>query len=126
MQSARANDRIYVIFWAVRYSLEFFNHTVETAILTWPRGIQASFARIAQRMVEFGPNLGLPYTRAMGGGLFEIRARGPEGIGRAFFCALAGQRLVILHGLIKKSDKTPVRELDTARKRQREVLHGKI
>ncbi|OFZ65848.1 MAG: hypothetical protein A2V79_01420 [Betaproteobacteria bacterium RBG_16_56_24] len=109
----------------MRYSLVFFNHMVESEILEWPRGIQASFARIAQRMAEFGPNLGLPYTRAMGEGLFEIRARGAEGIGRAFFCTLAGQRIVVLHGFVKKTDKTPMRELAVAKQRQREVQNGK-
>ncbi len=67
------------------------------------------------------PNLGLPYTRAMGEGLFEIRARGTEGIGRAFFCTLIGQRIVILHGFIKKSQKTPLADLRIARKRLKEL-----
>mgnify|MGYP001582826837 CR=1 FL=1 len=109
----------------MNYSIAFFNSTVESEILEWPHGVQASFAKIAQRMVEYGPNLGLPYTRAMGDGLFEIRARGAEGIGRAFFCTLAGQRIVILHGFIKKTEKTPMRELTVARQRQSEVQHGK-
>ena len=75
-------------------------------------------------MVEHGANLGLPYTKAMGGGLFEIRAKGQEGIGRAFFCTLVGQRIVILHNFIKKTDKTPKRELDIAKQRMKEIKHG--
>ncbi len=59
----------------------------------------------------------MPHTRAMGGGLFEVRAKGREGIGRAFFCTVVGQRIVILHVFTKKTDQTPARELDTARKR---------
>ena len=66
------------------YRLEFYNAAVKAEIEAWPRGIHASFVRIAEQMVESGPNLGLPYTRAMGNGLFEIRARGEEGTGRAF------------------------------------------
>ena len=72
-------------------------------------------------MVENGPNLGMPYTEAIGDGLFEIRARGKEGIGRAFFCTLIDQRIVVLHAFIKKSQKTPKKELDLARKRMKEV-----
>ena len=79
---------------------------------------------IALRMVEHGPNLGLPYTRAMGDGLFEVRARGAEGIGRAFFCTLVGQRIVVLHGFVKKTRATPAAELKTARKRLKEVQGG--
>lgn len=71
-----------------------------------------------------GSNLGLPYTRPFGDGLFEIRAKGREGIGRAFFCTLAGRRVVILHGFIKKSEQAPVKELKTARQRLKEVQNG--
>lgn len=57
----------------------------------------------------------------MGEGLFEIRARGVEGIGRAFFCTLVGRRIVILPSFIKKTQKTPKKELEIARERMREV-----
>jgi phage-related protein len=73
-------------------------------------------------MELYGPNLGMPHTRAMGDGLYEIRAKAEEGIGRAFYCTLVGRRIVILHGFIKKTDKTPMRELETARNRMKEVL----
>ncbi|MEO7068798.1 MAG: type II toxin-antitoxin system RelE/ParE family toxin [Rhodanobacter sp.] len=65
--------------------------------------------------------MGLPHTRAMGAGLFEVRAKGREGIGRAFYCTVVGQRIVILHAIVKKTEKTAARDLDTARARQREV-----
>jgi len=108
----------------MRYTIEFFDEDVQQVVLSWPAGINASFTRIALRMVEHGANLGLPYTKAMGGGLFEIRAKGQEGIGRAFFCTLVGQRIIILHGFIKKTDKTPKRELDIAKQRMKEIKHG--
>lgn len=103
------------------YSLYFYNASVQAEIEGWPAGINASFTRIAEQMAETGPNLGLPYTRPFGDGLFEIRARGEEGIGRAFFCALVGRRIVILHGFIKKTQQTPDKELKLARKRLKEV-----
>lgn len=103
------------------YSIEFFNATVQAEVDQWPPGIHASFTRIAEMMVEHGPNLGLPYTKAFGDGLFEIRARGAEGIGRAFFCTRVGRRIVILHGFIKKSQETPAHEMKTARKRLKEL-----
>lgn len=103
------------------YQIEFFNAHVQSAILDWPTGIVASFTAIAGRMVEHGPNLGLPHTRALGDGLFEIRAKGAEGIGRALFCTLVGQRIVILHGFIKKTQQTPAADLKLARTRLKEV-----
>ena len=57
----------------------------ENEIDSWPVSIRAVYARITERIVVFGPNLGMPFTRSMGDGLFEIRAKGREGIGRAFF-----------------------------------------
>lgn len=106
------------------YHIEFFNVAVQAEIAGWPAGINASFTRIAEQMVASGPNLGLPYTRPLGDGLFEIRAKGREGIGRAFFCALVGRRIVILHGFIKKTQQTPAKELKLARRRLKEVQHG--
>jgi phage-related protein len=41
--------------------------------------------------------------------LYEVRAKAAEGIGRALYCTLVGQRIVILHGFVKKSDKIPAR-----------------
>ena len=57
----------------------------------------------------------------MGDGLFEIRAKAQEGIGRGLFCYLDGRHVHILHAFVKKSQKTPKRELDLAIRRMREV-----
>jgi phage-related protein len=103
------------------YSLSFFNQSVSDAIEALPNGVRASFLKIAQRMEMDGPDLGMPYTKAMGQGLFEIRARGQEGIGRVFYCTLQGRRIVLLHVLIKKTQATPSRDLALARKRLSEV-----
>jgi len=64
----------------------------------------------------------LKVVRALGlQWLFEIRAKGKEGIGRAFFCMVVDRRIIILHAFIKKSQKTPVKELAIARKRLADV-----
>lgn len=77
-------------------------------------------------MEEYGPNLGMPHTRALYNGLFEIRAKAEEGIGRAFFCTMAGRKSVIIHSFIKKTDKTPKRELNIALTRQKEVISHEL
>jgi phage-related protein len=105
------------------YQLQFYNSKVQADIEAWPTGISASFVRIAEQMVVSGPNLGMPYTRPFGDGLFEIRAKGTEGIGRAFFCCIVGRRVIILHGFIKKTPTTPAKELEIARKRLKEIKH---
>lgn len=105
------------------YQILFFNTKVQALIEAWPVGINSSFVRITQQMEISGPNLGMPYTRPFGDGLFEIRAKGAEGIGRAFFCCLVGRKVVILHGFIKKTQTTPAKELQTARQRMKEIKH---
>ncbi len=107
----------------MRFEILFFNSSVQAEIERWPTRIAASFTRVAEQMEMSGPNLGMPYTKALSDGLFEIRARGPEGIGRAFFCTLTGRRIVILHGFIKKTQATPAKELAIARRRLKEIRY---
>ena len=105
----------------MKWKITFFNDKVEQKTLSFPVGILANFLHIAEMIEEFGPGLGKPYTASMGGGLFEIRAKGKEGIGRSFFCGVKEKDVVILHSFIKKSQKTPRKEIDLARTRMKEV-----
>lgn len=75
-------------------------------------------------MVEVGANLGEPHTEAMGDGLFELRLKGAEGIARVFYCALMGRRIVMLHGFVKKTSKTPLRALRIAQTRMKEIKNA--
>lgn len=108
----------------MRYSVEYFHARVKAEIESWPAGILADYARIMELLVEFGPSLRMPHSRAMGGGLFELRPRGREGIGRTFYCFVVGKRVVILHTFVKKTQETPEQDLKLARKRMKEVQHG--
>lgn len=103
------------------YQIEYFNQSAQASFDAWPMGLRARYLALLARMVEYGPDLGMPHTRAMGDGLFEVRAKAGEGIGRAFYCTLVGRRIVVLHGFIKKTDKTPARELKIARDRLKEL-----
>lgn len=49
--------------------------------------------------------------------------KGAEGIARVFYCTLVGRRIVILHSIVKKSERTPLRELEVAMSRLKEVKH---
>lgn len=103
--------------WTVLY----FNDRVKREIEAWPVGLYADFLRLAAWLEQDGLDLRMPHSRAMSGGLFELRCKGPEGIGRAFYCSLRGRDLVILHSIVKKSQATPNKDLKLARKRQKEV-----
>ena len=68
-----------------------------------------------------GPDLRLPHSRALGDGLFEMRAKGSSGIGRAFYCFVHGKHITVLHAFIKKTQQTPDSELKLARQRHKGV-----
>lgn len=97
---------------------------LQNEILRLPAGFVARFLRYAERMEIYGPDLGMPHTRAMGDALFELRLKAAEGIARVFYCTLVGRRIVMLHQFIKKSEKTPGKELDIARKRMKEIKNA--
>lgn len=118
------NVNIFVNNTIMQWTIDYYSEKVRLVIDGWPVGIRAFYARITERMKIYGPNLGIPLTRPFGGGLFEIRAIGKEGIGRAFFCTFRGQRIIVLHAFIKKTDKTPHKELETARTRLKEVCNN--
>jgi phage-related protein len=106
------------------YSIEYFHPRVRDAIEKWPVGILAAYARLVDLLIEFGPSLGMPHSKAMGGGLFELRPRGAEGIGRALYCFVFGQKVIILHAFMKKTEQTSEHALKIARKRMKEVQNG--
>ncbi|MCX7012736.1 MAG: type II toxin-antitoxin system RelE/ParE family toxin [Candidatus Sumerlaeota bacterium] len=93
-------------------------------IEAWPVDVLADYARMVELLMEHGPNVRFPHSRAFGDGLFELRPRGRSGAGRALYCFAIGQRVVVLHAFVKKSRRTPVRDLKLARKRMKEALHG--
>lgn len=89
-----------------------------------PKTLIAKYIRLSELMLEHGSNLGLPYSKAMGNGLFELRLKGHEGIARIFYCTIINKQIVMLHSFIKKTDKTPQKELDVAIRRMKETKNG--
>ena len=104
------------------WTIDYYSEDVRLEIDALPVGIRASYARLTELLEEFGLELRMPHSRAMGEGLFELRPRGREGIARVFYCTKVGRKIIILHSFIKKTNETPKREMDIARKRQREVI----
>jgi len=105
----------------VTWTVTFYSDRVETEIAALSAGFVARFLRYAERMEVYGPDLGMPHTRAMGGGLFELRIKAAEGIARVFYCTVVDRRIIFLHQFVKKTDKTPRKELEIARQRMRDV-----
>ena len=106
------------------WEIKYHDEKLQEAVLALPAGLLARYLHLTDRMVQYGPDLGMPHTRAMGEGLFELRLKSTEGIARVFYCTMVGRKIVILHQFIKKTDKTPPRELETARRRMEELKHA--
>jgi phage-related protein len=105
----------------VDWEIVYFDEGVQETILAFPPGIQARYIHLTQRMISFGPDLGMPHTRAMGQGLFELRLKSKEGMGRVFFCNRPQREIMMPHAFVKKAAKTPAKEMKRARERMNEV-----
>ncbi len=105
----------------MKFEIIYYSEVLQQNILRFPPGIRARYFLVTNRMEKFGPNLGMPHTRAMGGGLFELRLRAKEGIARVFFCTIVNRKIVMLHSFVKKSQKTSKRDLDIATQKMKEM-----
>lgn len=77
------------------------------------------------RTVEFGWPVGMPTCRPLGDGLYEVRTNlQGNRIARVFFYVDKNQRMVLLHGILKKTRATPITDLDLARKNKRKHEKG--
>ena len=92
-----------------------------------PPDMRARILRIVDMLVAFGPeHVREPYVRTIKGHkkLFEIRARGRDGIARVFYFTHHSKSIVLLHGFMKKTARTPQTEIETAVRKSRSTLNG--
>ncbi len=108
----------------MQWIITYYSESIQEEILALPAGFLGRYLRYSERMEVYGPDLGMPHTRAMGDGLFELRLKAEEGIARLFYCTMVGKKIVMLHQFIKKTDKTPLKELETARRRMKEIKNA--
>ncbi len=106
----------------MKWQINYYSQRLEDEILKLPAGLLARYLRLTDLLIEFGSNLGLPHTRKIETGLYELRVMGKEGIARVFFCTRIGKKIIMLYSFIKKSQKTPKKEIEIARRRMKEVF----
>jgi phage-related protein len=88
-----------------------------------PADLRARFERIVGLIQRFGPDqVREPHVKHLEGALWEMRLSGKDGIARALYLTRAGKRLVVVRVFRKKTEKTPRRELELARKRAASLL----
>ena len=104
--------------WAV----EFLDEHVEAALSALPFDLRASFARIVNLIETQGlERIREPYVKHLEGKLWEMRLTGKDGIARAAYVTASRYRVVVVHVFVKKTQKAPRREIETALKRAKEV-----
>jgi len=78
--------------------------------------------RIIKLLKDYGVLLKEPYTRQIKGKVRELRIKGNQGAIRILYFTYTGKRFILLHGFVKKTDKTPVREIEVAEKRLNDFI----
>jgi phage-related protein len=104
------------------WTVEFLDHSVRDAIFALTRDMRAKFERISHLIEQVGlEQVHEPYIKHLEGPIWEMRMIGRDGIARAAYVTAKGKRVVVVHVFIKKSEKTPRREILMALKRAKEV-----
>jgi len=108
-------------------SVHFYkNAAAVEPVADWLRGMERDARKAIGedlKTVEFGWPLGMPLVRKLDAGLWEVRSHIPDGIARIFFTTV-DSKMVLLHALIKKSEKTPRDALALAKIRRDEVRNA--
>lgn len=95
--------------------VETLDRAVDREIESLPHDMRARLARIAQLIEEHGLEfVGLPHVRHITGPLWEMRLKGRAGIARALYVTADQRRAVIVRAFVKKTEKTPPREIELA------------
>lgn len=104
------------------WTVETLNDEVDEEVAGLPADMRARFAYISQLLERNGPmQVREPHIKHLTKKLWEMRMRGKDGISRALYVIVTGQRIVVLRVFVKKTQKTPKRELDLALKRAKEI-----
>jgi phage-related protein len=101
-----------------------FHPGARDAIRQFPKDVRNRLGRCLFQL-QVGERLGMPHSQPMpsvAAGVSELRVRGEDGSYRVFYFTLSAQGVSVFHAFLKKTRKTPVREIELARKRLKELL----
>ena len=105
------------------WTVETLNAAVDRELSALPADTRARFVRIAELIEAVGlERVGAPHVRHLSGKLWEMRMTGKDGIARALYVTARVRRVVVVRAFVKKSRKTPRREIELALQRAQEVL----
>jgi len=109
--------------WTVNY---YTNETGEQPVKEWIKSLDEKLRlkvyRSFELLEEFNLNLKAPYVKPLQDKLYELRVKDQKGIYRIIYFAHTGREFIMLNGFIKKTPKTPKKEIELAKIRMKEVL----
>ena len=104
------------------WRVEILDHRVVKELDALAADVRQRFLRITELIERHGMGaVHEPYVKHLEGKLWEMRMKGKDGIARAIYVTAKGERVVVVHAFVKKSQKTPLGALETARRRAKEV-----
>lgn len=106
----------------MEWSVETLNETVDQELQSLPADMRARFSRICQLIANVGlDRMSAPHVRHLSGPIWEMRMSGRAGISRALYVVnREDKRVVVVRAFVKKTKKTPRREIDLALRRAKE------
>ena len=106
----------------MNWTVETLNEAVDRELAALPADQRARFLRIAELIEARGlEQVGEPHVKHLQGALWEIRMKGRDGISRALYVTASGRRVVVVRVFVKKTQKTPQREITLALSRAKEI-----
>ena len=106
----------------MEWTVETLNETVDGELRALPADMRARFARICGLIGDVGlDRMGAPHVRHLTGALWEMRMSGRDGISRALYVTARGRRVVVVRAFLKKTQRTPKREIALALRRAGEI-----
>lgn len=110
-----------------KFEVDYFeksdgSHPAEEFILAQDTKMRAKLFRLILLLAEFGNSLRKPYSELLDDGIFEIRARQGSDITRVLYFFMFGKKIILTHGFVKKTQKTPPSEISIAKKYRSEHM----
>ena len=105
----------------MNYSVEYYEkedgtYPAEEFILSQDKKMQAKLFMALEFLEEKGPLLREPYSKSLGDGIFEVRAKQGSDISRVLYFFVVGKRIILTNCFVKKTQKTPTNEIERAKR----------
>jgi len=98
------------------YELENGTRPAEEFILNQDVKMRAKLLTMLEFLEEKGPELREPYSKSLGDGIFELRAKQASDITRVLYFFVVGKKVILTNGFVKKTSKTPPAEIERSKR----------